>query len=250
MEKANMGNSDTDLTQTPWRSLYTLGGVAALISVCVYVVDISISFGGVNPAPGTRAAAEWFARLQSNPLLEVRNLGLGNVVSMTLGLPMFLALAMALRRASPTAVALAFILSLAGMAIYIANTPAVPMLVLSGKYAAAATEAQRSVLTAAGEAILVRGEDFTPGPFWGFFMGQIASLAISVVMLRGKVFSRATAGAGLLGSVCMMVFTLCATFVPAWFSVAMMGALVGGLLSLAWLILMARRLFQLARNIH
>jgi hypothetical protein len=237
----------SEIHEAPQRRLYWLGGMAALLSVLIYVVDISISFGGVNPPPGTRAAAEWFARLQGNPLLELRNLGLGNVISLTVGIPMFLALYTALRRANPTGAALALILFLAGMAIYIANNPAVPMLVLSGRYAAAITETQRSGLTAAGEALLVRGEDFTPGPFWGFFMGQIASLAISAVMLRGQVFSRVTAGTGLLGSACLIVFTLGATFAPASFNLVMGLALVGGLLSLAWLVLMARRLFQLGQ---
>jgi hypothetical protein len=235
--------------ETPWRRLYWLGGVAALLSVLVYVVDISISFGGVNPAPGARAAAEWLTRLQGNPLLELRNLGLGNVISLTLGIPMFLALYTALRRASPTGAALALLLFLAGMAIYIANNAAVPMLVLSGRYAAATTEAQRSGLTAAAEAILVRGEDFTPGPFWGFFMGQTASLAISAVMLRGQVFGRAAAVTGLLGNACLVVFTLGATFAPASFNLVMGFALVGGLLCLAWLVLLARRLFQLGRDL-
>jgi hypothetical protein len=137
------------------------------------------------------------------------------------------------------------ILSLVGTAIYLSNNAAFPMLALSTKYAAATTDAQRALLTAAGEAILARGEDFTPGALMGFLFSETASLVISFVMLRGGIFSRATAYAGLLGTFFLTIFTIWTTFIPGFFEVAMIFALIGGLLSLAWNILTARGLFQL-----
>ncbi len=58
-------------------------------------------------------------------------------------------------------------------------------------------------------------------------------------MLRGRIFSRAAAYAGILGFSLLSIFTIWSTFVPVLFDVAMILALVGGLLSLAWYVLIA-----------
>lgn len=199
---------------------------------------------------GTFTAINWFTIFHNNWFSGLRNLGLLNVMEMTLTVPMFFALYAALRHVNKAYAALAMILSLAGMAIYISNNAAVPMLVLSGKYAAAATDVQRSLLAAAGEAILARGEDFTPGAFIGFFLGEIASLTISFVMLRGRIFGKATAYMGIFGVAFLTVYTIWATFVPTLQGVAMIFAMIGGPLSMVWSILIARRLFQLGRSIE
>lgn len=235
----------TETTDLSWKSLYKIGGAAALVTVLIYLLDSIIVFVGVGTEPGVRTATDWFTLIQGNWFLEFRNLGFLNIISMTLGVPIFLALYAVHRQGNKAYAALAAILSFIGMAIYISNNPAIPMFALSGKYAAATTDAQRSLLSSAGEAILARGEDFTPGFFMGFFLGEIAYIVISFVMLRGGIFGRATAYTGIIGFVSMILFTIWSTFVPVLFDVAMIFAMVGGLLSMAWLVLIARRLFQL-----
>lgn len=120
------------------------------------------------------------------------------------------------------------------------------MLELSSQYAAATTETQKSLLAAAGQAMLARGEDFTPGSFMGFFLTEAASIIMAMVMLRSKVFSKLTALVALFGYGCLLMFVVWATFIPVKFQVAMIFAIIGGLLSLVAYILIARRLFQLA----
>jgi hypothetical protein len=137
------------------------------------------------------------------------------------------------------------VLSLVGTAVYLSNNAAFPMLALSTRYEAATTDAQRALLTAAGEAILARGEDFTPGAFLGFLFSEIAMIVMALVMLRGGIFSKATAYAGILGSLFLTLFTIWTTFIPQFFEISMIFALIGGLLSIAWNILTARKLFQL-----
>jgi hypothetical protein len=119
------------------------------------------------------------------------------------------------------------------------------MLELSRHYAAATTDAQRSMLAAAGEAMLSVGQSHTPGTFIGFLLSEVAGIAISLVMLRSGTFGNATACAGILGFALLLGFEICSSFVPASFDVAMIVAMVGGLLSMAWYILIAKRLFQL-----
>jgi hypothetical protein len=51
-----------------------------------------------------------------------------------------------------------------------------------------------------------------------------------------------------LGFTLLLLFTVWATFVPASFDIAMVIALPGRLFAMAWNVLVARRLFQLAQG--
>ncbi len=231
-----------------WNLLYKIGALAALIAILVYLIDIAISFTGGNTPFGTQSAIGWFGRLNHNLFLGLRELGIFNVISFTVGIPLYVALYGVHRRVYKVYAILAVILYMVGIGIYLSSNAAIPMAVLSSKYAVAATDTQRTLLAAAGEAILARGEDFTPGIFVGFFLAQIASILMSVVMLRGRIFSKATAYAGIMGNILLAIFTIWTTFTPALYNVALMLAMVGGLLGLAWYIMTARRLLQMGRQ--
>lgn len=235
---------------TTTRSLYKMGGFAALLAVLVALADISLTFlPSAAEIPGTMTAVDWFLLFEDNWFLGLRNLGLlPNIMTLVLSIPLFVALYTAHRDSHNDYAALAVILSLTGTAVYLSNNAAFPMLTLSMKYASTATDAQRALLAAAGEAILAQGEDFTPGAFPGFVLGEIAMTLIAWVMLKGRVFSRTAAFSGLMGGVCLAIFTAWVTFIPVLFNVAMVLALVGGLLSIAWYILTARTLFQLSKG--
>ena len=114
------------------------------------------------------------------------------------------------------------------------------MLSLSGQYASATTDAQRSLLTAAGQAMLAEGQSRAGVP-----LVEFACLVISVVMLRGKVFSKATAYAGILGNVLLIVVEIIFTLkqmLPDWGMAIAIGA---GLSMMTWYLLVGRRLLQL-----
>src|SRR5574341_86918 len=157
--------------------LYKLGAVAALLAVLIALVDILLTFlpAGAEP-PGTMTAIDWFRLFDENCFFGLRNLGLlPNVLTLFLLISLFLALYAAHQQVNREFAALALILSLVGTAIYLSNNAAFPMWALSNKYVAATTEAQRTLLAAAGEAILARGEDFTPGAFTGFLLAELAT---------------------------------------------------------------------------
>lgn len=242
-----MKESILETASSKQTSLYKLGGTAALLAVLIALTDIALTFfpAGAEP-PGTMTAIDWFRLFQDNWFFGLRNLGLlPNILTLVLLIPLFLALYMVHRYSNSAFGGLALILALVGTAIYLSNNAAFPMLALSAKYAAATTEAQRTLLAAAGEAILARGEDFTPGAFTGFLLVEIAGAAISLVMLRGGIFSKATAYTGILGGAFMSIFTIWSTFIPVLFEVAMILAILGGLCYIAWYLLTARKLFQL-----
>ena len=89
------------------------------------------------------------------------------------------------------------------------------------------------------------GRSHSPGTFIGFFLGELAGVLMSVVMLRGKIFNKATALIGIIAFTLLSIFEVCTSFIPVLKEVAMIFAIGGGLLNVIWLILLGRRLFQL-----
>jgi hypothetical protein len=239
--------SDTEIADSHWKSLYKIGGAIALIVVLVALLEVIITFfpGGGRTDPGSVTVIDWFTLFQNNWFLGLRNLGLLNIIITTLGIPIFFALFSAHRRVNITYAALAMVIAFIGVAVFLATNRAFSMLDLSSQYAAATSDVQRAMLAAAGQAMLSVGQSHAPGTFLGFFLSEVASMIISIVMLQGKVFSKVTAYLGILGFGLLLVFEVCSSFVPALFNVAMLFAMSGGLLSMVWYILIARRFFQL-----
>lgn len=74
---------------------------------------------------------------------------------------------------------------------------------------------------------------------------EFACLVISAVMLRGKVFTKTTAYAGILGNVLLIVVEIILTLkrtLPDWGMAIAVGA---GLSMMTWYLLVGRRLLQL-----
>jgi hypothetical protein len=232
-----------------WTTIYKLGGVAALSAVLVGVLEIVITFlpGGNTTQETVR---DWFLLFQANGFMGLRDLGLLNMLLDALAILIFFALYAVHRqdRHQPYAT-LAMLIAFLGIGIFYATNRAFPMLALSQQYAAATTDAQRATLEAAGQALLSVGLSHTPGTFLGFFFTEAAGVAISLVMLRSKIFSKATAYAGILGFGMLLVFEFFSSFVSGLSVAAMILAMLGGLSSMAWYILLARRLFQLGKNL-
>ena len=228
-----------------WSGLYKLGAVTSLLILCTALLEILITF-----LPGGYASAEtvvdWFNLLHDNWFLGLRNLGLLNIAMTALSIPMFFALCMAHWKVNPKYSALAMIISFIGVAVFYATNRAFAMLDLSTQYAAASTDAQRAVLEAAGQALLAVGQSHTPGTFIGFCLSEIAGILISFVMLRGGIFSKLTASAGVLGFGMLFVYEICQSFVPGSSSFALIFAMIGGILNLVWYALIAQRLLKTA----
>jgi hypothetical protein len=227
--------------------LYWIAAAAALACIVVALTDIALTFFPLGAGePGTLSAVDWFALFNQSWFFGMRNLGLlPNMPTELLMIPLFLALYRAHRNTAKEYAALGMVLFLLGAAIYLSNNAAFPMLALSTRYSAAGSDAQRALLAAAGEAVLARGEDFTPGSFTGFVLGEMAILSISLAMLRGHIFSSITALMGILAGLLLTISTIWMTFLPGSTQTGILVAMLGGLASIAWYILTARRLLQL-----
>jgi hypothetical protein len=229
------------------KGLYRIGGMAAIGAVLVGVLEIVITFlPGGNTVQET--VLDWFQLFQQNAFMGLRNLGLLNILFNMLAILTFFTLYIVHRqgRYQPFA-ALAMITAFLGIGVFFATNRAFPMLALSHQYASAATDAQQAMLEAAGESMLAVGASHTPGTFLAFFLSEAAGIAISLVMLRSGIFNKATALTGLLGFAMLAIFEFFSSFVSGLSGATMMLAMFGGLLSMAWYILIALRLFRLAR---
>lgn len=247
MQAIKSKKTNIETVNSPWRNLYKVGGIAALGTVLVGLVEIGITFlPGGNSAKGT--IFDWFTHFQNNPFMGLRDLGLLNLFFYALDIPIFFALYIAHRKSSQTLAALATIVSFIGVGVFYATNRAFAMLDLSNQFALATSEAQRSILAAAGQAMLSVGQSHSPGTFIAFFLAESASLLVSVVMLRGKLFSNVNVYVGFIGFTFMLIFEVGASFVPALQGVVMILAMLGGILSLVWEVMVARRLFQLSRT--
>ena len=243
-----MKMSDLKQNESQWKSIYILGGIFAILSLIAVLLDIFIgSSTGGNLSELPQTAVERFAQFQQNTWLGLYNLDLLNTVNQLLSIPVYFALYAALRKSNKPYALLALIFFLLGTAIFVSNNTALPMLELSRKYALA-DEPQKILLAAAGEAMLVRGEHGSLGVFFGFLLPTLSALIFSFVMLQGKVFSKANAYVGILGNALLLGYVVLVTFAPTVKNMAMAFAMPGGLLLLAWMVMITMRLFRLGTS--
>ena len=218
-----------------WRGLYRTAGVSALIMVAIILTQFVVF--AVAPPPLLGNAGDWFALFQKSAFLGLVSFEALLVIYALLSVLVTVALFIALRQASQSLTALFLVLSVLGGLAFVVARPALEMLSLSNQYAAAATDAQRAALLAAGEAMvaLFHGTAFQVS----YFLGSLAGLLIAAAMLRSGVFSRTTAYLRIGSSV--FDFGL---FIPG---IGLYISLLSVLFLLIFDILVARRLFRLGR---
>lgn len=246
--KPSQWGKDGD-TESQWQSIYIVGAVTTVIALIGIVLDVMLgSSTGGNLSALPQTAIERFAQFQANPLLGLYNLDLLNVINQMILIPAYFALYAAQRKTESAYAPLALIIFLVGTAIFVTTNTALPMLDLSRKYAASTADSQRVLFAAAGEAMLARGAHGGMGVFIGFLLPSVANIVMSFSMLSGKVFSKATACVGIAGSILMLLYVILVTLAPDVKDMATAFAMPGGLLSIAWMILFTRKLFQISRH--
>lgn len=230
-----MDASRAEKRESAWKPLYRLGGAAALMVVLLYVIQIVVLV--VSPPPST--VVGYFTLFHKYALLGLLDLDLLSIADYALFVPMFLALYVALRQVSPSFMIIATALGLVGIATYFASNTAFEMLSLSSQYAAATTDAQRSLFVASGQAMLAiyQGTAFDVS----YVLLAVAPLIISVVMLRSTTFGKVTAAVGMVANALAVGF-----FVPA---IGIFLSLISVVGLLIWYVLIARRLFLLAQGV-
>jgi len=233
---------DAETVDFAWKSLFRVGGAGALIVAVLLSIEIVVFTA--YPLPST--VVGYFTLFQSNRLIGLLDLYLLEIPAYALFVPMFLALYAALRRTNESYMALAAILAIIGTAVFLATNNPFSMLSLSDQYAAATTDAERSMLLAAGQAMLASTSQRAVGGFnMGFLLVSVAGLIVSAIMLRSNIFSKVTAYVGILANGLSLADYFRLAFVPAAGLLILFLAIGSGLLLVVWYILIARRLLQL-----
>jgi hypothetical protein len=219
-----------------WNPLYRLGAWGALSMTIIIVVQLV--FFIIAPPPLEGSAADWFAFFAQNRIAGLVGFELLLVISVVLSIPLILALFTLLRSSAPALSALYLVLGLIGVVCFVAARPAIEMLSLSDAYAAAGTGAERAMLLSVGEAAVAvfHGSAF----YVSYVLGSLTGLIVSAAMLNSKVFSRVTAYLRIGSSVCDF-----GLFIPV---IGTYIAIFSVFFLFAWNLLVARRLFQLARQ--
>ena len=228
-----MKTLDSNDTNSGWKSLYVIGCVCSLLMVAIILGQFIVFMATPPPLEGT--AADWFALFQQNKFTGLLAFELLMIVYVILSVPLALALFAALKRTDRSLASLYLVLTLIGAMSFIAARPAFEMLSLSEQFAAAATDSQRSIFLAAGETMVAvfHGTAFQVS----YFLGLINGLILSIVMLKGNLFSKTTAYARIASS--LLDFGL---FIP---TIGLFLSLFSVLCLLIWNVLVARRLWQL-----
>jgi hypothetical protein len=221
-----------DTTTSGWRSIYRIGAVAALAVLALVPVQAAVFI--VWPPPTT--VGGFFSLFEQNAIVGLLALDLLLMASWILSALMFVALYAALRRTREAVVTVALIAELVALAVYFASNTAFSMLTLSQQYAAATTDAARSLFLAAGQAMLAlyTGTAFNVS----YLLSGVAALLMAGAMLRSGVFGRVTAYIGIAYAVLQVV-------PPTAGDAGMIVSLLSLAPMVIWIALIARTLFRL-----
>jgi hypothetical protein len=231
--------ADDKAADPRWTELYKIGGITALGIVLLIIVQ-GIIFPIWPYLPGDASTAEVFQAIQGNRLGGLMALDFLLFVGNLLGILLFVALYVSLKRVNESYALIALVLGLVAAVLIVPARPMFEMLSLSDLYAAAPTEAARRHYLAAGEAVLAlfNGTAFMVNTS----LGGISLLISSLLMLDSHIFGKVTAYVGIVTN----IIAVCGVLVPGVGGTVLLFLSVPGYL--IWHILLARRFFQLGQG--
>jgi hypothetical protein len=195
----------------------------------------------LSGTPIPQSVPGWYELLRGNTLVGLVYLNLFDAVDCALVGLMLLALYGALRHAERGLMLAASALGLIGIAASLSTNAALSLLALSRQFAAETTDAGRSSLAAAGQALLALGGHtgalpFGTGVYSGHLLLALSGLTISLVMMRGDIFPRACAALGLVAAGLDLSFALALAVLPpeAAETVGVATQPLAGLLLMIW----------------
>ena len=237
-----MQSADQAISEPGWKPLYRIGGFATLIMMVFFLADTAIFFL-LGPYPDS--AQGWFDLLQDNRPVGLLLLSIQTFFGAMLYYLTFLCLYSLFRKSHAGFAALAALFAFVGLTILIMIHPAHAILQLSNQYAAAAAEeTRRATLVSAAQ---MKMAEASAGLNRGGFLLEGAAVIFSILMLRGRLFSKTTAWLGIAGNGFDFVRTaLNLAFVPEKITAVLL--MIGGLPQFIWLILVGLKLIHWGRK--
>jgi hypothetical protein len=235
-------NTASITAESNLKGLYIIGGISAILQL-IAILSYSIVVGILGQKP--TSAAEYFDIYQSSPMEAFLRGDFLLMILIGLYLGTFPAMYAALRRLSPVYAALATLFTLLAVAGTFATESSFSLLHLGGQYVNATSEAMRTQLQAAGEAVIASDMWNSSAAYMGGILLQGSGVMISVIMLRSKDFSKVTAYSGLLGNGFDLIQHVLHIFLP---SVSSFITIFMGVFYFVWYPMLGRDLFKLARK--
>ncbi len=181
-----------------WRALYRVAGVAALVTVLLVPLQIVAFMVWPFPEGGV---AEWFDLFQRSPFVGLVSFDLAILLEEALLIPIIGALYLLLHRRSESLMLIAAGLWLVSVALFIGSNTGFEMLALAGRYADAASEAQRGMYLAAGQAMLSAYLEQGSSFVLGYLMASAAGILVGAAMLRSRAFPAWVGSAAIVANV-------------------------------------------------
>ena len=231
----------TENSESQWGKLCTTGGVVALIQLACLLVGLVVAIAlGKEPA----TAQGYFDMFQRNRVEALLRLDFATLTLITLFPILSLGIHAAMRRTHRAYSVLAVMLMIIGSLLSLSTHSAFSMIRLSDMYAAAGPT-QQAQLLAAGEAVIASDMWHSTGGFLAGLFMQGGVAFISIIMLRGTRFRKATAITGLISNGLDWLHVLVALFAPALANVMLW---VAGPVYLLWFPLLALDLLRMGRE--
>ncbi len=234
--------TDLEIADPRWKELYRVGGVAALVQL-VAILTMIVVQAVLGPKPAS--TEEYFTIQQGSPLVAMLRGDFLLLFLMAAYLGTFPALFIALRRLNPVAVFFATLFTFIAVILFFSSESTFSLLYLGSRYAAATSEAIRSQIVAAGEAVIASDSWNSSAGYMAVILLQGGGVMISLIMLRSRDFSKVTALAGLLGNALDLIQHILHPFTP---SLSAMIQMLMGPFYFVWFPMLARDLFRLQRK--
>lgn len=239
-----------------FHGLYKAGAAASLMAAAVFRRNLDAEWMllrgtglvQVGPSAAPDTIEGWLLLIQQHPLLGLTFLNLFDLVNYALVGLIILALVSVLWQTSRSCMMLAGALGFMGVAVYFASNQAFSLLSLSHQYAAAATDAQRAVIQAAGQAVLTIHQNDSyagAGIYPSFLLVSTAGLIIAATMLWSDLFSRVTALMGILANGFQLSYYPVLIFAPA---LVVIPICISAVFLLVWYIQVGIRLWSLGSD--
>jgi hypothetical protein len=225
-----------------WNKLYKISAISAL-SQLVIVITYFIIIATLGGRPVT--VEEYFTVMQNNRLVGLLRGDIMNLLIIIPYLGLFPGLYLALKRVNPIGSAVATLLTFIAVILCFASNSDFSMMHLSDQYAMATSEAHRSQLLAAGEAIIASDMWNSTGSYISGIFLQGSGVLISAIMLRSKNFSKVTAFAGILGNGFDLLQHILHPFLPATSEIVLR---IAGPFYLSWFPMMVRDFLRMRQS--
>lgn len=226
-----------------WKLFYRIGAISVFLAVITMLSEIFLT----TLPDGARvqlSISEIYEMYNRNWFMAMRNMGLMNIIATSLMIPVFFALYGLHRETTHVLAGISLITGIISYIIFMSDNVSFAFLELARKFITTATEAENTVLIAAGEALFAKGASHTPGTFPGFFWGELAGILFSIVIIKGKQMRKLAGIIGIIAFTFLTIFEIISSFINSLWDTAMIFAMIGGILAIVWYLMIGIGLWK------